>query len=600
MERNIGRLVAALALVAGALNVPAQTPAPSPAPAAGSGEKIQGAVWLSAEGGLYRDAVRLDPLLGAMARMPFGELIVQVVDDGRTYYNTPLLPRAIGLSASLDPLGQMLEKLRADDARPLRMIAWIEPLAMGNVNLPLPTELRPVEAEHPEWLSVDREGRRHDADGNQYLEPGLPEVRQWLAQLVGDLAKRYPVDGIYFDPVSDAGPEWGYHPTVVQEWRRRTGRQGIPEVNDAEWIALRGEMLTETLRAMSQAARRARPGIIVGVGVSAAGPAPESAAGFELTAPWRREHQPWPRWMELKLVDRVYLKNFRGEAEEGETFTAWTAFALDQEQRSGVPAYIGVAGYLNESIPALRQLQRGAQMGARGLALATWQQPTRDPATRDLFLSAVAETALSAQYVARQAMPRPSTETRSAAAATTGTTGAAVKPATETTGAQAAAPAQPAIAAAAPAAEADAGPLSALDVALSMMQTAVTTGTLDTTATGIIAELPPPPEIGVEEGMGRMLPAGERRTTSRGGPGTGIPTDEELEALKRLAGIEETSGTMPAAQTAAPGQSGQTRRDQLLELMRDPRYRDAREMEYLKPTQQAEEYLRVRFENIFE
>ncbi|MEV0973624.1 glycoside hydrolase family 10 protein [Microtetraspora glauca] len=44
---------------------------------------------------------------------------------------------------------------------------------------------------HPEW-TVKHEGRL-------YYNPGLPEVRAWVAKVVTDVVRRYDVDGVHFD-----------------------------------------------------------------------------------------------------------------------------------------------------------------------------------------------------------------------------------------------------------------------------------------------------------------------------------------------------------------------------------------------------------------
>jgi uncharacterized lipoprotein YddW (UPF0748 family) len=45
--------------------------------------------------------------------------------------------------------------------------------------------------QHPEWVRIS---------GDRFvLDPGIPEVRDWITQIVSEVVKQYPIDGVQFD-----------------------------------------------------------------------------------------------------------------------------------------------------------------------------------------------------------------------------------------------------------------------------------------------------------------------------------------------------------------------------------------------------------------
>ncbi len=88
-----------------------------------------------------------------------------------------------------DPLAFAIEECHK---RALEIHAWINPYrAIANTaNLPnfAPSH---VARKHPEWLLNNGTLRT--------LDPGLPEVREYITRIIKDLVNRYDLDGIHFD-----------------------------------------------------------------------------------------------------------------------------------------------------------------------------------------------------------------------------------------------------------------------------------------------------------------------------------------------------------------------------------------------------------------
>ncbi len=516
------RRISALGLMAWSVLAGAQQPEPP----ARNEPPIHGAVWLAADGANLHESLPVERLIDELRAAPFQDVIIQVVDGGAALFRSERLPRSAGLSQSFDPLARLLAGLNVEPRR-RTVVAWVDPLRMGNVQSASSALLLRDDPTRVQWLTRTVAGETHAAEGNRYLEAGLPEVRALMAAAVGELVSRYELAAIHFEPLRDPGAEWGYHHSVLERWQQETGQAQRPEPEDPRWIEFRARLLTELLEELVKAARAARPGIQVSVAAEAFGPAPESLEQFHESAVYREARQDWPVWLASGLVDRVVLRNFREEESEAGEFDGWLELALAADQAAEGSVLIGVAGHMNGSIPTLRQLQRAALAGAEGVALADFQRPTRDPGVRSLFFSAVAETALSRTYVARMhqiAQPR--------------------NPAT-------------------PAGDGS-------EVAL---------------------ELPPPPgQLPVEDGQGRLIPIDNEGGAER----------DVLEDARRLAGMPPEATAATEMQVIQPDAPPVTRREMLVELLKNPEFRNLREPQPIRGSSRAEEYLRNRYEHIFQ
>ncbi len=168
-------------------------------------------------------------------------VIFQVKPMGDAFYNSPYEPwsKSITGTRGKDPGYDVLAFL-IDEAhkRDIEFHAWMNPYRIatraGN-STPYP----PLHASiKPEWV-VNHEKI-------QIYNPGLPEVRQRLADIVKDLITKYNVDGIHFDDyfypdpssagvmVSDAEDfrKYGDGFAKIEDFRRDNVNKAIKAVHD--------------------------------------------------------------------------------------------------------------------------------------------------------------------------------------------------------------------------------------------------------------------------------------------------------------------------------------------------------------------------------
>ncbi len=134
-------------------------------------------------------------ILDKAKSMGFNAIFLQVRPVADAIYPSVLEPWSAFLSGKegmgpkpmYDPLQFWIEQAHR---RGLELHAWINPF---RASLGSNREKNPSNAvvKHPDWLV--RYGERH------YFDPGLPQVRQYLFEVVSDLVSRYDINGIHID-----------------------------------------------------------------------------------------------------------------------------------------------------------------------------------------------------------------------------------------------------------------------------------------------------------------------------------------------------------------------------------------------------------------
>ena len=310
-------------------------------------------------------------------------VIAEVVRRQDAYYDSEVLPRTTdpALEPGLDVLSALIEEAHAAG---LEVHAWI-PFAPTwhevYADLPAPDGWvsavhGPTAAEPDRWVT-----RTIDGTWDTYLDPGLPEVREQLAAIVGEIAAKYPVDGMHLDYVRYPSNRHGYHPRALARYRAETGATGIPAPDDPAWSDWRREQVNELIRAAREAvdASGSSPVLSVAVISWGEGPGGPGTASFADTRAYRDVLQDWEHWAESGLVDVLVPMDYFREADPDQAawLRTWLTYQEQPAERSGVRIVPGIAGYLNSPAEAL--LQVGLAMQHSGAAaMFSYQQSTAD------------------------------------------------------------------------------------------------------------------------------------------------------------------------------------------------------------------------------
>ncbi|MBD3368837.1 family 10 glycosylhydrolase [Candidatus Fermentibacteria bacterium] len=260
--------------------------------------------WVVRDGLTGRESV--ERLLSLAQNSGADGLLVQVVGRGEAYYRSEVLPAASPVG-EFDPLGYLIAR-----AKPMGMQvhAWINVFLVWSAPWE-PTDSTHVYNSHPEWFTADRRGRStRDYTRQQceeagivgaMLSPAVPGVRELMADVAGELAREYEVDGIHLDYVRYPSSSFGYEPAARAGFLFERGIDPAvsPVYSDTadaaeSWTSWRQEQVTETVVTIRASLDRIDPAIRLSAAVIAD---PYQAAG-SFGCDWRS-------WLRKGLVDFV-------------------------------------------------------------------------------------------------------------------------------------------------------------------------------------------------------------------------------------------------------------------------------------------------------
>ena len=326
----------------------------------------------------------------------FDTLLVQVRGRGDAYYASRLEPRATPLDrgpTGFDPLGEVI--LRAHGAG-LRVHAWLNVNLVASVH-DLPRHPRHVVRRHPEWLMAPRgfatspgalDARKPGyaarlaawtranapAVEGLFTSPVPREAAAYLAEVIGDLVARYPVDGVHLDYVRYPDESFDYSASALREFRAEVA----PELSRDErarldaravrspltysdmfpmrWDTFRRSRLTALVMRVRTEVKRHRPEALVTAAVVAD---PEGALTTRL--------QDWPSWAGMGLLDAVCPMAYTGDP-------VLYSRLIDTAVRAAgpVPLWAGVGAFRLSPEQAAAHASVARQLGAQGFLLFSW------------------------------------------------------------------------------------------------------------------------------------------------------------------------------------------------------------------------------------
>lgn len=321
------------------------------------GTPVRGA-WVTAWGAGIHTSRQLDDTLNAASKAGINTLLVQVRKVADAYYKSDIEPLGDNVEPGFDPLAAAVERAHK---RGIKIHAWINALRVWRDTKP-PVNPDHVVARHPEWLNRRADGACRTDDG-QYLDPGIPEVREYVALVAEDIARRYPVDGIHLDYIRYPGPDWGYSELALERYRAETGARGIPKPSDAKWQAWRREQVTKLVSLIRKRVKAVRPSAVLSAATISWMGCPRD---FRSSSPYRQVYQDWKLWLAQGLLDANVPMNYRIETnpESAKHFRDWLAGY--KKWGSGKPVYVGIGAHNNTVSDVLKEISAVEKAGMAG------------------------------------------------------------------------------------------------------------------------------------------------------------------------------------------------------------------------------------------
>ena len=349
----------------------------------------------------------------------FNTLLVQVRGRGDAYFNSALEPRAADLArqpAAFDPLSTVLTEARA---RRIRVHAWVS-LNLVSSATELPASPDHIVYRHPEWLMVPRAIAQDVArldPGNPayvgkiarwtraengsveglYSTPVQPEAAASTARIVGDLARRYELDGVHLDYARYPNQQFDYSRFAIAEFRADTRPRlaaetrraldaaeatdlfAYPDAFPNEWKAFRRARMTALVAHVRQAVVSARPGILITSAVF-----PDSQEAFD------ERLQDWRGWLEARLVDAVAPMAY---TQESARFAEQIAAARDIA--GGRAVWAGIGAYRLTPSQTVENIQAARKLGAAGFVLFSYDSLTGPKPPAPDYLGTVSRAAFA-------------------------------------------------------------------------------------------------------------------------------------------------------------------------------------------------------------
>ncbi|HEX8461795.1 MAG TPA: family 10 glycosylhydrolase [Segetibacter sp.] len=178
-------------------------------------------------------------ILDTLSKTGINTVYLQVRPEADALYASTIDPWSYWLTNAQgtppNPLWDPLAfAINAAHARGMELHAWLNPYRAKQSTPALAANH--VAILHPDWTFA--------AGTLTMLNPGLPQVRNYLAQVIGDIATRYDVDGIHFDDYfypatgltnQDSVTYMDNNPTAIStiaDWRRNNVNLLIAKVYD--------------------------------------------------------------------------------------------------------------------------------------------------------------------------------------------------------------------------------------------------------------------------------------------------------------------------------------------------------------------------------
>ncbi|RYZ15453.1 MAG: hypothetical protein EOP49_53055, partial [Sphingobacteriales bacterium] len=178
-------------------------------------------------------------ILDTLKSTGFNTVFLQIRPEGDALYASTIEPWSYWLTNAQgtapnpfwDPLAFAVAECHK---RGMQLHAWINPYrAKQSTPVLAPNHVASL---HPDWTFVSGTAT--------LLNPGLPQVRNYLTQVIADISSRYDIDGIHFDDYfypyagmtgQDDATFLAENPTgiaTIEDWRRNNINLLIAKVDD--------------------------------------------------------------------------------------------------------------------------------------------------------------------------------------------------------------------------------------------------------------------------------------------------------------------------------------------------------------------------------
>lgn len=341
---------------------------------------------------------KIQAMVKAAKESGFNTLIVQVRGRGDAYYRSRREPRAMELKdqpSDFDPLAVTLAEAKRQG---LKVHAWLNTSLLANLDA-LPTDPKHVYNKHPEWLAVPRpvaaelykmsprdpryrarivewsKANRGELEG-VYTGPANAKVREHIYQIWMDVLKNYEVDGLHFDYVRLASPDFDYSRTSLDRFRKwmepklsKEERRQLKESSKQNPLAaaethpdkfadFQREQITMLVQRIYREVKRQKPQVTVSAAVFAND---ENA--------YTRRFQDWRRWLSMGILDVACPMAYSTDTA---VFKKQIEIAATSAHATGRKVWAGIGAYRIPADSTVEKINAARSLGSDGIILFSY------------------------------------------------------------------------------------------------------------------------------------------------------------------------------------------------------------------------------------
>ena len=275
-----------------------------------------------------------------LKELNFNTVYPTVWHSGYTLYPSAVAQKKIG--RSLDPAPglqgrDLLQELVTEaHQKGMRLIPWFEFGFMAPENSELAKR-------HPDWLTQNQDGSKTQ-HGGVWLNPFLPQVQQFIIDLITEIVTNYDIDGIQFDDHFSIPTEMGYDPYTIALYLKENPELTPTNANPQEtyWVRWRADKLNEFITRLSHTVKARKPKCIISVS--------PNPLHFSLPA----QLQDWFSWETDGLIDELILQVYRHDYER---FVTELKRAEVRVAKSHIPVAVGIMTGLKGNPVQIEQIQ---------------------------------------------------------------------------------------------------------------------------------------------------------------------------------------------------------------------------------------------------
>lgn len=207
-----------------------------------------------------------------------------------TTYSNPETRSYIMKGSNFDALEYLLQEAGKYD---IKVHAWITVLVVT------PHDLTKLPLDHlyytkNDWITTNLSGEKMPLAGSEgyFIDPGIDEVRAYTLNFISDLLLNYPqLAGLHLDYIRYPGENYGYHPQAMEAFNACETPNTYS--NRMLW---KEAVITSFVKDIFLKVKELNPRLELSTAVVA-----------DKVKARTKYSQNWQEWLELGIVDRVYL-----------------------------------------------------------------------------------------------------------------------------------------------------------------------------------------------------------------------------------------------------------------------------------------------------